>query len=295
MKYAPHQLLIAPARGSQELWRLGAGIALISALFVVMASIYSELCRAWLPAAAWGHDGRGVEYASTPWGTLVNLYIFGLLIIAVWLTLLLLHTRELRSLFGPPTLALRQFWRALVAIVLLTALMTALPAPPALTPAPHLPLDIWLAFLAPALLGVLLQVSAEEIVFRGYLQSQLAARFSHPLLWMGLPSVFFAALHYAPGQMGENAWVVVVWAGFFGLAAADLTARTGTLGPAIALHLVNNTNALLLAAPEGVFDGLALYTYPYGISDTGFILTWMPVDLMVLLCSWLAARVALRV
>ncbi len=294
MRYEPHQHLIAPARGSQELWRLGAGITLMSALFLVMSMAYTALCRAYLPVAAWGHDGRGIEDASTPWGILANLYIFALLIVALWATLLLLHTRELRGLFGPRAPALRQFGRVLAALALLTALVIALPAPENLTPVPHLEWDTWLAFLIPALIGVTIQVGAEEIVFRGYLQSQLAARFSHPALWMGLPSAAFAMLHYAPDQMGDNAWLVVVWAGLFGLAAADLTARSGTLGPAIALHLVNNIGALLIVAPEGAFDGLALYTYPFGVADAGIIRTWMPVDLMVLLCSWLAARVALR-
>ncbi|QIE46635.1 CPBP family intramembrane metalloprotease [Pseudohalocynthiibacter aestuariivivens] len=295
MKYEPHLHLIAPARGSHEIWRLLVGIVLIAALFLVMTMVYGSLCDLWLPDTAWGHDGRGLQDASTPWGTLANLYIFVLLIIATWATLLLLHTRQLRSLFGPPALALGQFRHVLIALILLTALIFALPAPDALTPERHLEWSVWLAFLLPALIGVTLQVSAEEILFRGYLQSQLAARFSHPALWMGLPTALFAALHYAPSQTGDNAWIVVLWAGLFGLAAADLTARSGTLGPAIALHLINNVSALLLVAPAGVFDGLALYSYPFGMDDTDIIRTWLPVDLMLLLCSWLAARLALRV
>ena len=94
--------------------------------------------------------------------------------------------------------------------------------------------------------------------------------------------------------MGDAAWLVVIWAMLFGLAAADLTARSGTLGPAIALHLVNNFSAIALVAPAGYFDGLALATYPFGPNDTAQLLKWMPMDLMILLCSYLAARLALR-
>ncbi len=86
----------------------------------------------------------------------------------------------------------------------------------------------------------------------------------------------------------------MLWATLFGLAAADLTARAGTLGPAIALHLVNNFNAIALAAPEGAFDGLALYTYPFSLASSEALIAWAPIDLMILFCSWLTARLALR-
>ncbi|RKF12888.1 CPBP family intramembrane metalloprotease [Roseovarius spongiae] len=294
MRYGPHQFLIAPARGSEEPWRLLAGCALIVALFLLMSLFYSRIIAVALPDSAWGANGRGVEDASTPWGALANLYIFGLVILALWVVLTVLHTRTLSSLLGASRPAWRQFRRVLVALALLTAAVLPLPAPEALTPGPHLALPTWLAFLPLALLGLAIQTGTEEIVFRGYLQSQLAARFRRPLVWMGLPSALFAALHYAPGNMGDNAWLAVMWAFLFGLAAADLTARSGTLGPAIALHIANNFSAILLAAPEGSFDGLALYTYPFALHDTAIMRTWAPIDMMMLLCSWLAARLALR-
>jgi DNA-directed RNA polymerase subunit RPC12/RpoP len=40
--------------------------------------------------------------------------------------------------------------------------------------------------------GVLIQTGAEEVLFRGYLQQQLAARFASPIAWMVLPSAIFA-------------------------------------------------------------------------------------------------------
>ena len=55
----------------------------------------------------------------------------------------------------------------------------------------------------------------------------------------------------------------MIWAFFFGLAAADLTARSGTLGPAIGFHLVNNALAFLLYGEAGGVDsGLALFLFP---------------------------------
>ena len=38
---------------------------------------------------------------------------------------------------------------------------------------------------------------------------------------------------------------------------------------------------------------LALYTYPFELSDPTFLPMWMPYDLMILLCAWLTARLSL--
>ena len=149
--------------------------------------------------------------------------------------------------------------------------------------------------LLPLSLGVVfIQISAEEIFFRGYLQQQLAARFQSPLVWMVLPSVLFAMGHYQPAEAGENAVMIVVWAGVFGLLMADLTARSGTIGPALAVHFVNNVTALLITSLPDSLGGLALWHAPFGMEDTAELRAWMPVDFALMIVSWLAARLALR-
>ncbi|MCQ0091140.1 CPBP family intramembrane glutamic endopeptidase [Roseovarius sp. M141] len=295
MRYPAHRRLIAPALPSAALWRLLAGCALVVVIFLALSVLYGWLCSMVLPASAWGPDGDGITAATTPIGALVNLFVFGLLIVSLALVLPILHRRNLPDIIGPRALAWAQARRALVFILAIYVVVSLLPMPDAFAILPNLPTGTWLMFLPAAVLGLMIQVSAEEILFRGYLQSQLAARFAHPAVWMILPSVLFGLLHYQPGIMGDAAWLIVVWAILFGLAAADLTARSGTLGPAIALHLINNLSAIALIAPQGNFDGLALYTYPFGPNNTALLLQWLPVDLLVLLCSWLAARLALRV
>lgn len=292
MRYSPQKDLSRPARPSAAPRRLIAGVLLMAASFLVLAFVYARLSQALVPASAWGEDGLGIDRATTPWGALVNLYVFAMLIASLWLTLALVHNRTLASLIGPARIALRQFGRVVLALVAFYAVLALLPYPPGMVAAPNLPLATWLAFLPLALVGLLVQTSAEELVFRGYLQSQLAARYASPAIWIGLPTLIFAALHYAPLQTGEGVWLIVLWAAAFGVVAADLTARSGTLGPAIALHFVNNGASILVAAPMGGFDGLALYTYPFTLDGGQW--TWMPVDLMTLFCAWLAARLALR-
>jgi len=159
---------------------------------------------------------------------------------------------------------------------------------------PNLALGTWLMLLPFSLLGVLVQVSAEEIVFRGYVQQQLAARFNSPLVWMVLPAVIFALGHYLPDQAGENALVIALWAGVFGMLMADLTARAGSLGPAIAVHFCNNVAAIVITSLPDDLSGLALYLTPFGMDDVDALRAWLPVDFALMLVSWLAARLAIR-
>lgn len=92
----------------------------------------------------------------------------------------------------------------------------------------------------------------------------------------------------------ENAVLIVLWAGVFGLLMADLTARSGTLGPAIAVHFFNNISALLVFASPTSLYGLSLYLMPYDLSDAEALRPWLAVDFALMLVSWLTARLAIR-
>ena len=82
--------------------------------------------------------------------------------------------------------------------------------------------------------------------------------------------------------------------GLFGAAMADLTARAGNLGPAIAVHFVNNALALLVVALPDQLGGAALYLLPFGMSDVEVMRAWMPVDFVTTCLMWLVARLAIR-
>lgn len=294
MRYDAHELLVGPARATSHPARLVAGIALGVPVFVALSFGYASLLPLLFGPEAWAQIAPGIETASNPQGVLINLFVFGLLIVALGLTLRLVHRRGIWSIIGPRTLALHQFNRAMGVMLLLYGALLFLPMPEGMDPVANLTPRHWLMLLPLALLGLFLQVFAEELVFRGYLQTQLAARFSSPLIWMVLPSLCFAMLHFDPVSFGPNAWIVVAWAAAFGLAAADLTARSGTLGPATALHFINNFSAIMIAAPRGQFDGLALYAYPFGVDNIDALWAMMPLDLLILVCGWLAIRVTLR-
>jgi membrane protease YdiL (CAAX protease family) len=159
---------------------------------------------------------------------------------------------------------------------------------------PGLPLRAWLALLPLTLLGILVQTGAEELVFRGYLLQQLAARFRSPLAWMVLPSILFGLVHYVPGMPGSTALILVLGATLFGLFAADLTAATGSIGAAWGFHFANNVLALAVLATDGTITGLALYLTPYTADAEGAARLALLADYALLTAAWALCRLALR-
>ena len=290
MRYDAQDTLAAPARPSAHPLRLLAGVVLLVLLFLPMAYVYAGLVRGLLPA----QGAAGLIAGQTPLAVIVLLGEFAVLIAALAMVLRGVHGRGLGSLLGPGARAARQFARCVAGLLPLYLVFTLLPMPPEYRLSAHLAPAIWLFWLPLALPALMVQIGAEELVFRGYLQSQLAARFRHPAIWIGLPALLFGLVHFSSGMAGANGWALVVWAGAFGLAAADLTARSGTLGPAMGLHFTNNAFAVLVTAPEGQLDGLALYTFPLALRSEPLAWYVLPAELLFTLCAWLVARIALR-
>ena len=293
--YAPHRILVATAGGQSALWRLALGVLLALAVTFGLGRSVFAIARLALDEQTYLSFTQALSQADTPLTLLILLLSTGFLGIGTLVAAELLHHRSGVSLLGPLPLLKSQFLRVLVALVGLQLAITLLPPWPYATDLiPGLPLSTWLAFLPLTLVTLLLQTGAEELFFRGYLQSQLAARLPAPAIWMGIPSAFFAAAHYAPGIYGDSAMLVVLWAFLFGLAAADLTARSGSLGPAIALHFVNIFVAVAVTSMQGDMSALALYQLPFGPGDAEMLRAQLPVDLGALAVGWLAARLVLR-
>lgn len=293
--YAPHQAFVAPARGHAQLWRLGLGLILGGAGYFALSQLYVTLLLTFVQPENPAQYYDELQSGTTPSAMFALLFSFGLMTLVLGRVVLVLHRRPMRTLFGPWHACAGQFRLALMAMVLLSVALWMLP-PWGMEPPlePGLPFGRWVALLPLSLLAVLVQVSAEELLFRGYIQQQLAARFASPLVWMVIPSALFALGHYAPQTSGENAIWIVAWAGVFGVLMADLTARSGTLGPAIAVHFINNVTAMLFTAMPDDLSGLALYVLPFDLSDTAAVAQWLPVDFAIMLTSWLAVRLALR-
>ncbi|GAA3035669.1 CPBP family intramembrane glutamic endopeptidase [Microbacterium dextranolyticum] len=106
------------------------------------------------------------------------------------------------------------------------------------------PSALWPVSLLLVLVLVPLQSAAEEYVFRGYLGQAVGRWLRHPAFAILLPVPLFVLGHMYDvlGQIGV---------GLFAVAAGWLTWRTGGLEAAIALHVVNNLTAFLLALAFG--------------------------------------------
>ncbi len=289
--YAAHERLVKDARARPELWRLLVGLALVGVLVTAMNLGLFALI-AGMGSQDWA---TGFLQGSSPVAMLILLCSFGFITLGVTIAARNLQHRSLRSILGQRSVGVRQFWKVFSALLVLGVVLAILPPYDMGAPlTQNLSLSTWLVLLPLSACAVLIQTSAEEVLFRGYIQQTLAARFRSRVIWMGLPAALFAAGHYAPAVAGENAPLIAVWSFIFGLLAADLTARAGTLGPAIALHFFNNVVALLFISLPDNLSGLALFLLPYDMSDTGMLRQWLYVDFAVMIVCWLTARLAIR-
>ncbi|PYG29233.1 CPBP family intramembrane glutamic endopeptidase [Pelagimonas varians] len=295
-RYAAFERLVTQARPTAGLGRLCFGLISVAFVYILLVQGVFALAQAVMTADGYLAFVAAIERGETAFGTLAILILMGGMAAGVLVAVELVHKRSFFGLFGPLGPMLEQFrcvTRAIAGLMALFVVVTLLIDRQGVVAG--MPLGTWLMFLPLTLLGLLIQVAAEELVFRGYFQSQLAARFQSPLVWLVVPSAIFALLHYHPEALGGNAWLAVGWAFAFGLAAADLTARTGTLGPALAMHLVNNFVALGLLSIQGELSGLSLWHLPYGPGDEVALRAQMPSEFLIILIYWLSARLALRV
>jgi uncharacterized protein len=284
---------VAPARLRPQLWRLVLGLGVIFLVYVLWMGLMAGVIWAMT-------GGTGIEAAlasigtgSSPTALILLLLTFAGMALGAFVAVRWLHKRSVASLFGPRRLVLRDFAVGF-------GIFTVLALPGILWFLFTLDLtrnaawSVWLMFLPLAVIGLLIQTGAEEIVFRGYMQQQLAARFASRWVWMVLPSAIFGLVHYAPDQMGDSVWLMVFVTGFFGLIMADLTARSGALGMAWGLHFANNLFAILLFTTGEALDGLALYRLPFAARDTEAILPLLLIDLAGMVLVWALCRYALR-
>ncbi|SFD01942.1 CPBP family intramembrane glutamic endopeptidase [Tropicimonas isoalkanivorans] len=297
MRAPAFEASLEDARDYPQLWRLLLGLIFIFFMFLSMAAmlvggavavagmidptytthVVAALNR--MRAAAQGFGG-----VDSPLAVLLLLTTFAGLFVGPMLAAAAFHFRGPGSLFGDAADWAEGFFTALAVLVPVYGVMIALGVWLE-TPTPNLPLDRWLMLLPLALPLIFVQIAAEELVFRGYLQQQLAARFNARWIWMGIPALIFASLHISP-VAEANLIIVLISALIFGLLAADLTEQTGSLGAAMGLHFGNNLAGILGLATADTITGLALYVTPapegraaaqglsIGISVAVLVLVW---------------------
>ncbi len=297
--YAPHRDFVRPAWHARDLWRVLVMIITFEIVFALSPSIFAAL----LPT-----PGLVTAFyeGTSAFGTLAQFASFGIAAAGFVVLLQLIHGRGFWSLIGPVGPAKRD----LINVSLLVGfwLLMLEVFPPWIDTAELSEvrnLGVWLALIPFTIVVLLIQVGTEEIFFRGYLQQQFACISSSRWAWMVVPSVMFGGLHYWNGNGAAEGIIWAIWATGLGIACADLTARTGSLGAAIGLHLANNAFALLTVAVAGwPASGVALFLYPYEDPDlyaqgaTALFNPWVMFQLFTMLLTilimWVAARIALK-
>lgn len=297
MRYPNYQPMIDAAGARPALWRLILGaitaIALTLLWFVALVALGAFAMDV--------HPMTAVNVvfgapADTPARSILFLLVVAGLGFATLAAARIWNKRKRRDLIGYGPRTLRHFL-IVAGLTLSIAAIFAIARSIFGSDPPlerNLPAATWLTWLPFALLAIALQTGAEELFFRGYLQSQLAARFRSPLIWLGLPAIAFGFPHVAPGFPAANSWLYVGFAALFGILAGDLTARTGSLGAAWGWHFANNTFALLFIASEGSVTGLGYWRAPGGLLEPIDLSPWLLVDFALIIALWLIIRRVVR-
>ncbi|WP_417253469.1 CPBP family intramembrane glutamic endopeptidase [Celeribacter sp.] len=291
----PYAPIIASAMRKPELWRVGVmilgGIVITTILTPLFLAVIGVIAPNLLP---FQNGPRGVMVGATPGGMFTILSSFALLAFGTIFLAKRLHNRELRDLTGPAVLMRAQFLVTLKWIAGFTVLTFFLPWDGGAEPVANLSSATWLFWLPFALLGLMVQVTAEELFFRGYMQSQIAGATGSYPLGIAASAVFFGLAHMNGSYEGMAAVFPVIWAMGFGLLAGDLTMRSGTIGPAVALHLINNLPPILLSPQQDMMSGFGLFVQT---EDPSALLSdpkVMVFQTLLLFTSWLVARLAIR-
>jgi len=292
---------VAPARRRPQLWRVALGLVLIFAVYVALHLGTVALVGLLIVFQAPPTDAVEMQrwfgdfvVGRNPTGVVAVLLCFAGMVLGAAMAARWLHSRPISSLWGT------DIWRGFAPAALITlgigGLSALLAFGEGVELVPNTPLPMFLTFLPAALLALAIQTGAEEVVFRGYLQGQLAARFQSPLVWMLLPSLLFGALHVdhasliETGRFAENDAMIFAATTLVGLLAADLTRVTGSLGAAWGLHFANNVQALLIVSLDDVLSGLSLWHTPFGPHDTEVLPMLLVQDMVLLMVIWAAIR-----
>ncbi len=291
---------IAPARKNTGGWLLFGGICLLVVFYGQFSLVTLGAFALWFSdwqlyslSSGWAGISDNLRNPNTPFSMIVVLTTFVGMFLAVVLSVRLMHDRNIRSLIGFGSV-LRNFLIAAAALAVLMTVGTIVASISAELQ-PNLALSEWVIWLPLGLPLMFLQVSSEELVFRGYLLQELAVRFESRWVWLAAPAVVFGLLHFEPDKFGGNAWLVVVATSLFGLFATDVTVRTGNLGAAIGLHFANNFFAMFVTSMSGTLTGFSLFVTPFSVDQTDFVRKVLVLDILSILLVYAIYLVVLYV
>ncbi|MFT4792810.1 MAG: membrane protease YdiL (CAAX protease family) [Paracoccaceae bacterium] len=270
----PLTIFSEAAKPRAQIWRTLLGIVMALAMVIALSLLMrigvdtilfgqpQESGRALLRSAL-----RETAAPSSTLSFLLYLATFAGFWPALWVTLRVVHKRSGATLWGPEGRINWRHFRIGLAISLALGAAAWMPFVYASGPEAFAlrGMGAWLPILAVGLPLIFVQTAAEELLFRGYMLQQFAARTWSILGWSVLPSMMFAALHPSVDEpLGLN-WFSFV----FGLIMAAVTSRTANLGAAVGLHFGHNIINVLLIAPISLGMNAALISLPADLDIRG--------------------------
>ena len=281
---------IDPAYQKPEVWRLVQGLITGIAVFGVVATVLVGGANAIFGMIPMGSLMVELQRAADPTAMFLILLSFFALLYAAFAAAAW-HHRDPGSLFGDRIALIYDFLRmALISGVFLVGIGAAMLIFLPNVATRQYDTVPWLIMMAWAIPMLFIQVTAEEVAFRGYLLQQLAARFASPIIWAVIPSILFGLLHFDPTADTSIAVLTVVGATLFGLLATDLTRITGNLGAAMGYHFVNNFLGLMIVGIPGRLSGLSLFLSGFDIEDVEALRMMLVLDISVMIVIWIVAR-----
>lgn len=282
--------MVAAAERRPALWRLLLGAVTAVLLAFALAALFVGALGA---VRGDGLDGAlrlvFAERGRTPASAVALLALVAWLGVGTLIAARVWQGRHPRSLIGPGARTLRHFAVAAGVTWAIVVVASLIPGRGSEI-VPNLDFRVWLRWLPVALVVIAAQTGAEELFFRSYLLSQLAARLRRPAAYLGLSAAAFGAAHFSPALPGSNNLIYVGFAFVFALMTADLTVRTGSLGAAWGFHFANNVVAVLIVATEGSVTGLGLYRSSWSLAEPVALSPWMVADFAMLVLVWWLIR-----
>ncbi len=284
--------LDAVHQGKNNWWRYALGVLVILGVGLVVGAIVTLVVGLVLlllarPNPAIFSDPERFERAlldlfeqPTVAGFIGQNLQFVVLMLGIAIAVKLIHERRFRSLISPTaTFSGRRFltgfglWFGLMAVIFGVSAGFA-PRDLVLT---FEPLK-WLGLLIAVLILTPIQTGAEELFCRGYLMQGLGLLTRNRLLLVSLPSMLFAAAHFANPEMGRGA----VWMGLsywaFGVFLAAITLRDNRLELAWGVHAANNMFIFLIVnSTDSALKTPAIWTTST-IDDPQWGLIWLIIQ-----------------
>ena len=170
-------------------------------------------------------------------------------ILGTWLAMRLVHRRKMRTLVSADgSLRWRRFAQGFAAWFILAALQSLVEA--WLHPGRYVwtfnPGSFFL-FLAPVLLLIPIQTSAEEFFFRGYLLQGFGLKLHNVWVLSLLSGLLFALPHMLNPEVSVDFWLIMSYYFLSGVFLAYITLKDQRMELALGVHAANNIFAAALA------------------------------------------------